>query len=196
MRAYIFEPFMQAAEGLEHREGGLGLGLALVKGVVELHGGDVTANSAGPGQGSRFVVRLPLDLGERAPVERRATATRERHRRVLVIEDNVDAADSLRDVLQIQGHEVAVAYGGPAGIALAREFRPEVVLCDIGLPGMDGYEVARAFRADGALRGAQLVALSGYALAEDQQRASEAGFDQHLTKPASFEKLAAVLAGP
>ena len=195
MTAYVFEAFMQAEEGLERREGGLGLGLALVKGVVELHGGEVSVSSAGPGQGSRFVVRLPLDLSDPAPVERRAAATRGRHRRVLVIEDNVDAADSLRDVLQIQGHEVALAYDGASGIALAREFRPEVVLCDIGLPGMDGYEVARAFRADEALRGAQLVALSGYALAEDQQRAAEAGFDQHLTKPPSVEKLAAVLAG-
>jgi PAS domain S-box-containing protein len=194
--AQVFEPFMQAAEGMEHREGGLGLGLALVKGVVELHGGDVTASSAGPGQGSRFVVRLPLDLSGPAPVERRAAPTRERRRRVLVIEDNVDAADSLRDVLRLQGHEVAVAYGGLSGIATAREFHPEIVLCDIGLPGMDGYEVARAFRADEALRGAHLVALSGYALADDLRRAAEAGFDEHLTKPASFEKLAAVLAGP
>jgi PAS domain S-box-containing protein len=195
MEVYVFEPFMQAVEALDRREGGVGLGLALVKGVVELHGGDVSASSAGPGQGSRFVVRLPLDLSEPAPVERRAAATRERHRRVLVIEDNVDAADSLRDVLQIQGHEVAVAYDGGSGIALAREFRPDVVLCDIGLPGTDGYAVARALRADEALRGARLVALSGYALAEDQQRASEAGFDQHLTKPPSFERLAGVLAG-
>jgi PAS domain S-box-containing protein len=195
LKAFVFEPFMQAAEGLEHREGGLGLGLALVKGVVELHGGDVSASSAGPGQGSRFVVRLPLDLGEPAPAKPRAAPSADRPRRVLVIEDNVDAADSLRDVLQLQGHEVAVAYDGPSGIATAREFHPEVVLCDIGLPGMDGYEVARTFRADEALRGAQLVALSGYALADDLQRASEAGFEQHLTKPANFEKLAAVLTG-
>ena len=196
MTARVFEPFMQAAEALDRSEGGLGLGLALVKGVVELHGGEVSVSSAGPGQGSRFVVRLPLDLRPPTAVERRATLARGRHRRVLVIEDNVDAADSLRDVLEIQGHEVAVAYDGAAGIARAREFHPEVVLCDIGLPGMDGYEVARAFRADEALRGAQLVALSGYALAEDLQRATEAGFERHLTKPPSFEKLAAVLAGP
>jgi PAS domain S-box-containing protein len=196
MTAQVFEPFMQAAEGMEHREGGLGLGLALVKGIVELHGGDVAASSAGPGQGSRFLVRLPLDLSEAAPVERGASPTRERRRRVLVIEDNVDAADSLRDVLQLQGHEVAVAYDGASGIATAREFHPEIVLCDIGLRGMDGYEVAQAFRADEALRGAKLVALSGYALAADLQRAAEAGFDQHLTKPASFEKLGAVLAEP
>jgi PAS domain S-box-containing protein len=193
--ARAFEPFTQAAETLDQHEGGLGLGLALVKGVVELHGGEVSATSAGPGQGSRFVVRLPLDPSPPVVVERRATATRGRHRRVLVIEDNVDAADSLRDVLEIQGHEVAVAYDGVAGIAMAREFRPEVVLCDIGLAGMNGYEVARTFRADEALRGARLVALSGYALPEDLQRATEAGFEQHLTKPPSFEKLASVLAG-
>ncbi len=194
--AHVFEPFVQATKALDRSEGGLGLGLALVKGVVELHGGEVSATSAGPGQGSRFVVRLPLDRSEAAPAERRASAARERHRRVLVIEDNVDAADSLRDVLEIQGHEVAVAYDGPSGIAAAREFHPDVVICDIGLPGMDGYEVARTLRADEALRGLQLVALSGYALAEDLRRASEAGFERHLTKPPSFEKLAAALAGP
>jgi PAS domain S-box-containing protein len=195
MSAHVFEPFMQAAEALDRREGGLGLGLALVKGVVELHGGEVSATSAGPGQGSRFVVRLPLDRTEPARVERRAGAKRDRRRRVLVIEDNVDGADSLREVLRLQGHEVAVAYDGPTGIATAREFHPEVVLCDIGLPGMDGYEVARAFRADEALRGAQLVALSGYALAEDLQRAAEAGFERHLAKPPSLEKLRELLQG-
>jgi PAS domain S-box-containing protein len=195
MSERVFEPFVQVEEAHSRSEGGLGLGLALVKGVVELHGGEVSATSAGPGRGARFLVRLPLDLREHAVVERRATGTRGRHRRVLVIEDNVDAADSLRDVLEMQGHEVAVAYDGSSGIALAREFGPEVVLCDIGLPGMDGYAVARAFRADDALRGTRLVALSGYALAEDLQRAVEAGFERHLTKPPTFEKLAAALAG-
>jgi PAS domain S-box-containing protein len=195
MSERVFEPFVQVEEAHDRSEGGLGLGLALVKGVVELHGGEVSATSAGPGRGTRFVIRLPLDGRELAAVERRATGTRGLHRRVLVIEDNVDAADSLRDVLEIQGHEVAVAYDGPAGVVLARDFRPEVVLCDIGLPGMDGYAVARALRGDDALRGTRLVALSGYALAEDLQRARDAGFERHLTKPPSFEKLAAALAG-
>jgi len=113
---------------------------------------------------------------------------------VLIIEDNIDAADSLREVLQFGGHEVEVAYNGSDGLSTARGFRPEVVLCDIGLPGMDGYAVARAFRADEELRGAHLVALSGYALPEDLQLASEAGFQRHLAKPPSIEKLEGVLA--
>jgi two-component system CheB/CheR fusion protein len=113
---------------------------------------------------------------------------------VLVIEDNVDTADSLREVLLFGEHQVGVAYNSPEGIAKAREFLPDVVLCDIGLPGMDGFEVARAFRADDALKGVFLVALSGYALPEDLHRAHEAGFDRHLAKPPSIEKIEQVLA--
>ena len=115
-------------------------------------------------------------------------------RRVLVIEDNVDAADSLREVLLFAEHQVEVAYNGPQGIAKAREFRPDVVLCDIGLPGMDGFAVARALKADKSLKGAFLVALSGYALPEDLQRAEEAGFEKHLAKPSSIEQLEKILA--
>jgi two-component system CheB/CheR fusion protein len=113
---------------------------------------------------------------------------------VLIIEDNIDAADSLREALEFSEHEVEVAYNGPAGIAKARKYKPEVVFCDIGLPGMDGFDVARAFRADDALRGTYLVALSGYAQPEDVLRASEAGFDQHLAKPPSLERLEQTLA--
>jgi two-component system CheB/CheR fusion protein len=123
----------------------------------------------------------------------RRTASKHR-RRVLIIEDNVDAADSLRDVLAFRENEVEVAYNGPEGIAKAREFHPDVVLCDIGLPIMDGYQVARALRADDALKGAFLVALSGYAMPEDLQRAQEAGFDRHLAKPPSLEKIEEALA--
>ena len=112
---------------------------------------------------------------------------------MLIIEDNIDAADSLREVLEFGGHVVEVAYNGPEGLAKAREFEPEVVLCDIGLPGMDGYEVARAFRADDALKRVFLVALSGYALPEDLQRAQEAGFERHLAKPPSIETLEELL---
>jgi two-component system CheB/CheR fusion protein len=114
-------------------------------------------------------------------------------RRVLVVEDIADAADSLREALELAGHYVAIAYDGREAIAKAREFRPEIVLCDIGLPGMDGYEVARIFRADQLLRRTFLVALTGYSRPEDVQRAKEAGFERHLAKPASLEKLAAVL---
>ena len=113
---------------------------------------------------------------------------------MLIIEDNIDAADSLREALELGGHEVEVAYTGGAGIAKARKRKPEVVFCDIGLPGMDGFNVARAFRAAAALKGVYLVALSGYALPEDIQRASEAGFDQHLAKPPDLDRLEQILA--
>jgi len=113
---------------------------------------------------------------------------------VLVIEDNRDSADSLSDALALGGHDVAVAYDGPSGIALAREFRPEIVLCDIGLPGMDGYEVARAFRADEMVGYAYMVALTGYAMPEDIERSVVAGFDEHVTKPPAFERITRIVA--
>jgi two-component system CheB/CheR fusion protein len=197
MLARLFEPFAQADTTLDRSKGGLGLGLALSKGLVELHGGAITAHSAGVGQGAEFVVRLPLALDEIVsdePVRSRTPASGGR-RRVLIIEDNIDAADSLREALQFNEYEVEVAYTGPSGIAKSRVYKPEVVLCDIGLPGMDGFEVARSFRADGALKDTRLVALSGYALPEDLQRAREAGFDQHLAKPPSMETLQEALAG-
>ena len=196
MLARLFQLFAQADTTLDRSKGGLGLGLALVKGLVEFHGGTITAHSAGLGQGAEFLVRLPLALEEvtaDGPVRSRTLATGGR-RRVLIIEDNIDAAESLREALEFGGHEVEVAYNGPAGIAKARKFSPEVVFCDIGLPGMDGFHVARAFRADAARRGVYLVALSGYALPEDVQRALEAGFDQHLAKPPNLESLEQTLA--
>jgi two-component system CheB/CheR fusion protein len=196
MLARLFEPFAQADTTLDRSKGGLGLGLALSKGLVELHGGAITAHSAGAGQGAEFAVRLPLALDEIVsdePVRSRTPASGGR-RRVLIIEDNIDAADSLREALEFNEYEVEVAYTGPSGIAKSRVYKPAVVLCDIGLPGMDGFEVARSLRADGALKDTRLVALSGYALPEDLQRAREAGFDQHLAKPPSMEKLEEAMA--
>ncbi|HXY39589.1 MAG TPA: ATP-binding protein [Vicinamibacteria bacterium] len=192
--AGLFQPFVQADRTLDRSAGGLGLGLALVKGLVDLHGGEVSARSDGLGQGAEFVVRLPLETEGLAAPARSRTGTRTRSRRVLVIEDNLDAAESLRELLEFGGHEVAIAHNGPEGIAKARDCTPEVVLCDIGLPGMNGYEVARAFRSDVRLKEARLVALSGYALPEDLQRAAEAGFERHLAKPPSLEKLEETLA--
>ena len=190
----LFEPFAQAAQSLDRSRGGLGLGLALVKGLVELHGGAVSVVSDGPGQGARFTITLPVD--EQAPVAATSRPPRVgaglRHR-VLIIEDNVDAAESLREVVEMLGHEVAVAYDGPSGITRARTLRPEIVLCDIGLPGMDGYQVARTFREDAVLRSARLVALSGYAQPEDVRRATEAGFERHLAKPPSLAQVEQVL---
>jgi len=190
----LFEPFTQAEATLDRSKGGLGLGLALVKGLVEMHGGEVCAHSDGPGKGAEFVVELPLEATSADRASPTAVGAKPSGRRVLVIEDNIDAADSLREVLAFGDHIVEVAYNGPEGLARAREFKPEVVLCDIGLPGMDGYQVARAFRADDTLKGVFLVALSGYALPEDLQRAQEAGFDRHLAKPPSIEKIEEALA--
>lgn len=193
MVARLFEPFIQADETLDRSKGGLGLGLALIKGLVEQHGGSIEARSQGLDRGSEFIVRLPLDLSEPASDERAAAPVVGTRHRVLIIEDNVDAAQSLQEVLELLGHEVAVAHDGQEGLAKGREFRPDLVLCDIGLPGLNGYEVARAFRADDALRDVHLIALSGYARPEDLQRAAEAGFERHLAKPPSLEKLEGVL---
>jgi PAS domain S-box-containing protein len=191
--AKVFEPFTQADTTLDRSEGGLGLGLALVKGLVEQHGGSIEARSDGLGHGATFTLRLPLDGSPRLAEPDAAPAVAGVQRRVLVIEDNADAAESLRQVLALDGHEVAVAHTGPDGLEIAHRFHPDIVLCDIGLPGMDGYAVARAFRADVALQHTHLVALSGYALPEDLRRADEAGFDRHLTKPASRDALEQVL---
>jgi two-component system CheB/CheR fusion protein len=189
----LFQPFEQADRTLDRSRGGLGLGLAVVKSMTEQHGGEVQAHSDGPGKGAEFTIRLPLVA---SPAVRPATAISPLRtaRRILVIEDNVDAADSLREALELAGHEVEVAYDGLDGLKKAREFKPEIVLCDIGLPEMDGYEVARAMRRDAELRSVHLVALTGYALPEDLAKAKEAGFDRHLPKPPSLEKLDEVLA--
>jgi PAS domain S-box-containing protein len=192
----VFEPFVQAAQPIERSRGGLGLGLALVKELVQMHGGTVAARSEGEGRGSEFVVSLPLQAAVAAAVDARGgPVLNPRARRVLVVEDNLDSAESLREALSLNGHEVAVTYSGPAGLEAARSWRPEVVLCDVGLPGIDGYEVARAIRRDSdvALRRTFLVALSGYALSEDVIRSREAGFDRHVAKPPSIEALESVL---
>jgi two-component system CheB/CheR fusion protein len=191
----LFEPFAQADRSLDRSHGGLGLGLTLVKGLVELHGGEVSATSPGPGRGARFSVRLPLEAGRaNDPSAKSAAGPAAKKRRVLVIEDNRDAASSLQEALQLDGHEVVVAYDGKTGLLKAREFHPEIVICDIGLPEMDGYQVARAFRADAALKGVSLIALTGYAGPQDRRRAQEAGFDRHIAKPPSIEELEKLLA--
>jgi CheY-like chemotaxis protein/two-component sensor histidine kinase len=189
----IFQPFVQGERTLARTQGGLGLGLALVKGIAELHGGTVRAESAGRGKGTEFVVRLPV-----VP----ASVTRERQhpgpeltngrRKVLVVEDSVDAAESLADLVTMLGHDVEVAYDGPSAIEKAGANPPDVVLCDIGLPGMSGYEVAKALRATGAA-GIQLVAVSGYAQPEDLKAAVEAGFDRHIAKPPNPDEIERLL---
>ncbi|MBX9582471.1 MAG: CHASE3 domain-containing protein [Gemmataceae bacterium] len=182
----VFDAFTQADESLDRSRGGLGLGLALVKGVVELHGGSVRAASPGRGGGAEFTVTLPTTAEPVAPPADAPPpeAGAKRRLRVLIVEDNRDAADSLRMFLELTGSEVAVAYTGPDGVELARRAAPDLVLCDIGLPGLDGYEVARRIRDEAAGKRPVLVALTGYGEEDDRRRAREAGFDHHFTKPA------------
>lgn len=189
----LFEPFTQAPQTMDRARGGLGLGLSMVKGFVELHGGTVRMESAGLGRGSELTIDLPLT----APPPRDTMSqpqTSRAGRRVLVVEDNEDAAETLSIALGSTGHEVAVAYDGQSALEQARDYEPEVVICDIGLPGMDGYEVARAFRAKASLRTAYLIALSGYALPEDRQRSLAAGFDKHVAKPPSMKEINRLIA--
>jgi two-component system CheB/CheR fusion protein len=186
----LFQPFTQADESLDRNRGGLGLGLSLVRGFVELHGGTVEARSAGLGQGTELVVRLPALPEPPAPPGLAGRGRAAGRRRVLVVEDNADAADTLREMLDLWGHEVEVARDGGEGVERARAFRPEVVLCDIGLPVMDGYAVARAIRADPATAKTFLVAVTGYTTDEDRRLAAEAGFDRHLGKPVQAERIA------
>lgn len=192
----VFDTFSQADRSLDRSRGGLGLGLALVKGLVELHHGNIVASSAGLGLGSEFEIRLPLHAGTVAKThEAEASQTKGRSYRILVIEDNRDAAESTRMLLGMIGHEVKTAHTGEAGVALAREFRPEVILCDIGLPGgMSGYEVARRIRQEPSLRSTYIIALTGYGRDEDHQQTQAAGFDLHLIKPVEFSNLRRTLA--
>jgi len=191
---HLLEPFTQIAASLDRSRGGLGLGLALVKGLVELHGGTVTASSLGPDRGATVTLALPLAAAP-VTVATPAPAPAVAPLHVLVIDDNQDAADMVSEALALDGHDVARAYGGPEGLALALARRPDVVLCDIGLPVMDGYQVAARLRDEPSTRGTYLVALTGYTLPDDLRRAAEAGFDAHLAKPASVRAIRALLAG-
>jgi signal transduction histidine kinase/BarA-like signal transduction histidine kinase len=192
---HVFEPFVQGDRTLARSHGGLGLGLPLVKGLAELHGGSVEVRSGGRGAGTELTVRLPLAAEQ--GVESAAREPQRGHtagRRVLVVDDNVDAAEALCDVVAFFGHTVEAVHDGAAALARAREHHPDVVLCDIGLPDMDGYAVARAIRADAALRDVRLVAVSGYAQPEDRERAAQAGFDEHVAKPADPSAIGRLLA--
>jgi signal transduction histidine kinase len=192
----IFEPFMQSEATLGRARGGLGLGLALAKGLVELHGGTISARSDGPGLGAQFIVRLPAApaVGQpETPAAQPAQAAR--RRRVLVVEDLPDAATTLRLLLEMAGHEVAVAHDGRAALEQAGSFGPEIILCDIGLPGdLDGYAVARAIRATPGLERTRLVAMTGFGSAGVRDKASLAGFDLTLIKPVEPEALVQVIA--
>jgi signal transduction histidine kinase/CheY-like chemotaxis protein len=189
----IFELFVQGDRTLDRSEGGLGIGLAVVKKLIEMHGGHICARSEGLGKGSTFELRLPR---ARAPVAADAVAARAHAsvRRVMVVDDNVDAADSLALLLGLEGHEIQCAYSAAAALERASSFAPEVVLLDIGLPDMDGYEVARRIRALPGGAAMTLVALTGYGQAEDRERALASGFQAHLVKPVDLEVLGRILA--
>jgi CheY-like chemotaxis protein len=197
MLARLFQPFSQGDPSLHRAPGGLGLGLALVKGLVELHGGEVAARSAGPGEGAEFVIGLPLEQ-EPAALAGPPAAPRPAGGplRILVVEDNRDAAETLRVLLGLLGHDVEVVHSGPEGVEAARRRPPEVVLCDIGLPGLDGYGVARALRQEPTTAAARLIAVTGYGSDEDRRLSREAGFDLHLTKPVDPADLQPLLTHP
>jgi CheY-like chemotaxis protein len=190
----IFLPFVQAKQSLARTEGGLGLGLALVKGLVELHGGAVAVESGGPDRGALFTLRIPR-LPARAPaLERPPVAAGLARASVLVVDDNHDAAESLAELVRVLGYTADVAFDGPSAIANVGARPPDLVLCDVGLPGMSGYEVAQALRSDRRLAGVRLVAVTGYAQPEDRQRAFDAGFEHHIAKPADPQQLEQLLA--
>jgi PAS domain S-box-containing protein len=190
----IFDLFVQADRSLARSQGGLGIGLTLVRRLVEMHGGSVSAASAGPDQGSEFVLRIPA-LSENSQDEKNLADKPPGTgppRRVLVVDDNVDAAVSAAMLLRFLGHEVDIAYDGYSALAKVREFQPEIVLLDIGLPGMNGHDVARTLRAQPEFKGLVLAAVTGYGQEEDRRRSLDAGFDFHLTKPLAQTALTAV----
>jgi signal transduction histidine kinase len=194
----VFELFSQADQSLARQDGGLGIGLAMVKNLIEMHGGSVEAHSAGRDQGSEFVVRLPLAAtGTNAPSGPPSAAmndeTPAKPLRVLIVDDNEDSATVLGHLLKLWGHDVRTARDGRDALAAAHRWQPDVVLLDIGLPEMDGYEIARRLRADPGMAGAFLVAVTGYGQDEDRRRAREAGFDEHVVKPVDLARLQVVL---
>jgi len=189
----VFDMFAQGARSMDRAQGGLGIGLALVKRLVEMHGGAVTATSEGPDCGSRFTVRLPL-IHVPAPSPRRdgaheLEAEETGGLRVLVVDDNIDSADSLSQVMRILGYPVAVAHDGVEAVAATSTWRPAIVLMDIGMPRMSGLDAARAIRASPGGAGIWLIALSGWGQIEDRRKSSEAGFDHHFVKPVDVEAL-------
>jgi CheY-like chemotaxis protein len=193
---HIFKLFVQGERSIDRSQGGLGIGLTLVKSLVEMHGGEVVAKSEGSGKGSEFSVLLPCT---EAPAEALAEAVSgdavivALSVRVLIVEDNIDAAETLAEVLGLLGHEVVVTNDGIAALEAARSVAPRAVVCDLGLPGMNGFDVARRLREMPSMAGSLLVALSGYGQVEDRRRAVEAGFDVHLTKPVDPARLAEIL---
>ncbi|HVY07467.1 MAG TPA: response regulator [Burkholderiales bacterium] len=193
----IFDLFTQVEGGGAGSVGGLGIGLAMARLLVELHGGEIEARSDGPGMGSEFVIRLPVSASDEASVavgNASAADTRLSGRRILVVDDNCDSADSMGMLLELAGAEVTVVYDGESALAVVDEFRPDAVMLDLGMPGMDGYDVAQRIRGDARHRNLTLIALTGFGQDEDRERSAAAGFDHHLTKPADFAVVKALVA--
>jgi CheY-like chemotaxis protein len=193
---HVFELFVQADQSASRAQGGLGIGLTLVRNLVELHGATVEARSPGLGGGSEFVVRLPLVEAAICNSYREADSAPSRaiRRRLLVVDDNQDAARMLATLLRLKGQEVRVAHDGAAALELLKAEQPDLVFLDLGMPGMDGYEVARRIRSEPDIAHIKLAALTGWGQEEDRRRTAEAGFDCHLTKPLDARTLDAVLA--
>ena len=198
---HVFDMFTQADQTLSRSRGGLGIGLTLVRSLVEMHHGGVSAQSEGPGRGSEFTVRLPVaaaapNLPDADHPAAEGPGLRLPRRRILVVDDNENNATSLGVLLRTMGQDVDEAYDGLTALELARRHRPDVILLDIGLPGMDGYEVARRCREEKDLEQTMLVAMTGYGKAEDRRRSQEAGFNVHLVKPVNLEDLRLLLSQP
>jgi len=197
MLGKLFQIFTQAAPAMQRAQGGLGIGLSLVRGLVELHGGRIEAKSAGAQKGSEFIVHLPLpvvDIGREAQAPPAAGAMMRLSRRVLVVDDNRDSADTLSTLLQVLGCEVAVAYDGEEALAVGREFKPDAVLLDLGMPRLNGFETCECMRREAWGKAICIVAVTGWGQEEDRRRTKEAGFDAHLVKPADPGKLTELLA--
>jgi signal transduction histidine kinase/ActR/RegA family two-component response regulator len=198
MRSRIFSLFVQAGRAHDRAQGGMGIGLTLVRSLVEMHGGSVAVYSDGPGKGSEFVVKLPILKSSEAedqsqPIESSPTG-RQSPRRILVVDDNADVAESLALLLRLEGHDVRVAYDGLSALEQAVAQPPDLAFLDIGMPKMDGCELARRFRASPVLQNVLLVALTGWGQEEDRRRTKQAGFDHHLVKPVEPDALRALLA--
>ncbi len=189
----VFDLFVQGDQALDRSHGGLGIGLTLVRRLVELHGGTIEAWSAGPGRGSRFTVRLPLVTRRPAGTSVQTGFETRRLRRILLVEDNQDAREMMRQYLEMAGHTVFEADDGTVALQAARALRPDVAIIDIGLPGLDGYAVARELRTMPEGKSLRLVAVTGYGMPDDRRRAREAGFDAHVVKPVDPDELARLL---